>query len=34
MAPVKFEDNIREKLESREIEPSGDAWKRLSERLD
>jgi hypothetical protein len=34
MAPIKFEDNIREKLEDREIEPSGDAWKRLSERLD
>ena len=34
MAPIKFEDNIREKLESREIEPSSDAWKKLSERLD
>lgn len=34
MAPIKFEDNIREKLEGREIEPSSDAWKRLSERLD
>ncbi len=34
MAPIKFEDNIREKLEGREIEPSGDAWKKLSERLD
>jgi hypothetical protein len=34
MAPIKFEDNIREKLEGREIEPSVDAWKKLSERLD
>lgn len=34
MAPIKFEDNIREKLEGREIEPSRDAWKKLSERLD
>lgn len=34
MAPIKFEDNIREKLEDREIEPSSDAWKKLSERLD
>ena len=34
MAPIKFEDNIREKLEGREIEPSKDAWKKLSERLD
>ena len=34
MAPIKFEDNIREKLEGREIEPSSDAWKKLSERLD
>lgn len=34
MAPIKFEDNIREKLEGREIEPSSDSWKKLSERLD
>ena len=34
MAPIKFEDNIREKLEGREIEPSSDAWKKLSKRLD
>jgi hypothetical protein len=34
MAPIKFEDNIREKLEGREIEPSSNAWKKLSERLD
>ena len=34
MAPIKFEDNIREKLEGREIEPSSGAWKKLSERLD
>jgi hypothetical protein len=34
MAPIKFEDNIREKLEGREIQPSNDAWEKLSERLD
>ncbi|RMA57678.1 hypothetical protein [Ulvibacter antarcticus] len=34
MAPVKFEENIREKLEEREIKPSKDAWKKLSTQLD
>ena len=34
MAPIKFEDNIREKLEGRELEPSKDAWNKLSEQLD
>ncbi|MEZ4778513.1 MAG: hypothetical protein R2786_03945 [Flavobacteriaceae bacterium] len=34
MAPIKFEDNIREKLQERELTPSQEAWTKLSERLD
>ncbi len=34
MAPHKLEDNIREKLEAREIQPSADAWKKLEAKLD
>lgn len=33
MEPMKFEDNIREKLQEREIEPSKDAWKKLDAQL-
>ncbi len=34
MAPYKLEDNIREKLEAREMKPSADAWKKLETKLD
>lgn len=34
MAPYKLEDNIREKLEAREIKPSANAWKKLEAKLD
>jgi len=34
MAPYKLEDNIREKLEAREIQPSTDAWKKLEAELE
>ncbi|CAM3284870.1 hypothetical protein [Aequorivita lipolytica] len=34
MAPYKLEDNIREKLEAREVKPSADAWKKLEAKLD
>jgi hypothetical protein len=34
MAPINFEDNIREKLEGREIQPSANAWKKLSTQLE
>ncbi len=34
MAPIKFEDNIREKFEEREIQPASDAWKKLSSRME
>ncbi|WP_111308175.1 hypothetical protein [Confluentibacter sediminis] len=34
MAPNKFEEHIKEKLENRTLQPSQDAWKALSERLD
>jgi len=34
MEPVKFEDNIREELQEREIVPSTDAWEKLASRLD
>lgn len=34
MAPYKLEDNIREKLESRELKPSEKAWDKLQVKLD
>ena len=34
MAPLKFEDNIREKLEERAIEPTGNSWEKLASQLD
>jgi hypothetical protein len=34
MAPYKLEDNIREKLETRELKPSADAWSKLEAKLD
>ena len=34
MAPVKFEEDIKSKLEERTIEPSEKAWAKLSGRLD
>lgn len=34
MAPIKFEDNIKDKLENRRLKPSADAWDTLSDRLD
>ena len=34
MTSLKFEDNIKEKMEKREISPSENSWKRLSDMLD
>jgi len=34
MAPIKFEENMRVKLEKRTIQPSAKSWKSLSQRLD
>jgi len=34
MAPIKFEENIKDKLEQRTIQPSSEGWQKLSERLD
>lgn len=34
MAPIKFEENIREKLQERELTPSKEAWAKLSAKLD
>jgi hypothetical protein len=34
MAPIKFEENIKERLEKRMLSPSADGWSKLSERLD
>lgn len=34
MAPIKFEDKLKDKLENRTLEPSSDAWNTLAERLD
>jgi len=34
MEPIKFENNIREKLQEREITPSNTAWKKLETQLN
>lgn len=34
MSPIKFEENIKDKLEKRTIEPSNGAWNKLSGKLD
>lgn len=34
MAPIKFEENIKEKLEKRTLQPSSQAWNTLSEKLE
>ena len=34
MAPIKFEKNIQDKFERRTIQPSENAWHRLSDELD
>jgi hypothetical protein len=34
MAPIKFEDQMKDKLEQRRIQPSADAWNKLSSKLD
>lgn len=34
MAPIKFEEHIKNKLDKRTIKPSADAWDKLSARLD
>ena len=34
MAPIKFENDFKEKLNNRTIAPSKDAWDKLSKQLD
>ena len=34
MAPNKFEDNIKDKLENRRLQTSPEAWSHLSDRLE
>ncbi len=34
MAPIKFEEQLKDKLEKRSIQPSQDAWNKLSDKLD
>ena len=34
MAPIKFEENMKEKLEERTINPSAKSWDALANRLD
>ena len=34
MAPINFDNDIKNKLEERTIEPSANAWDKLSDRLD
>ncbi|MFT5890194.1 MAG: hypothetical protein ACI9Y7_000284 [Dokdonia sp.] len=34
MAPIKLEDNMKERLEERTIEPTMAAWDRISSKLD
>ncbi|MBC2846432.1 hypothetical protein [Winogradskyella flava] len=34
MAPIKFEEQLKDKLEKRSLQPSIESWSKLSERLD
>ena len=34
MAPIKFEEDMKDKLEKRTIQPSAKSWATLSQRLD
>ncbi len=34
MAPIKFEEDIKDKLEQRRLEPSSGSWSKLSDRLE
>ena len=34
MAPNKFEEHIKKQLGEREIQPSAEAWKKISEQLE
>ena len=34
MAPIKFEEHVKEKLDGREIKPSAGSWDKLNSRLD
>ncbi len=34
MAPIKFEDHIKEKLEQRKLQPSTNAWETLQNKLE
>jgi hypothetical protein len=34
MAPIKFEENIREKLQERELQPGKEAWNKLAVTLE
>lgn len=34
MAPIKFDEHIKEQLEQRQLTPSKDAWRQLEQRLD
>ncbi|OUS00467.1 hypothetical protein A9Q86_10880 [Flavobacteriales bacterium 33_180_T64] len=34
MAPIKFDNTIKDKLEKRALQPSNDAWDKLSNRLE
>ncbi|SDS58122.1 hypothetical protein [Gramella sp. MAR_2010_147] len=34
MAPIKFEEHIKEKLDEREIQPSAESWEKLDSRLN
>ena len=34
MAPIKFEEHIKEKLDKREIKPSVRAWESIASSID
>ena len=34
MAPIKFEDNLKEKLEQRTLQPSKNAWEKLNSQIE
>ena len=34
MAPIKFEDDLKKKLEQRKLQPSANVWNKLEKRLE
>ena len=34
MAPMKYEEQLKDKLEQRTIQPSSNSWQKLNDKLD